>query len=133
MTPNQATVLKILKDQIRLVARPDSGCDDCGEPLLWKVKPGVLEAIAKEIGTKLDDMARENGNLLHNCNHYRKEYEAQIDALNKHPSDGWVRPKPRKVCLECNGRGVDEWGGTCMTCSGDGQEPPFLQRLNGSR
>ncbi len=77
MTPNQATVLQILKDKIRLVARPDSGCDDCGEPLLWKVKPGVLEAIAKELGTKLDDMARENGNLLHNLNYYKSELEGR--------------------------------------------------------
>lgn len=30
-----------------------------------------------------------------------------------------TRPK----CVECNGRGLDEWNGTCLRCGGQGREP----------
>ncbi len=29
----------------------------------------------------------------------------------------------RQRCGGCKGRGVDEWGGTCLTCGGQGREP----------
>lgn len=32
-------------------------------------------------------------------------------------------PDTRPKCGECNGRGVDGWGGTCVLCGGQGREP----------
>jgi len=29
----------------------------------------------------------------------------------------------RPRCSECNGRGTDPWGATCLTCGGQGREP----------
>ena len=29
----------------------------------------------------------------------------------------------RLKCLECDGRGTDEWGGTCIGCGGQGRQP----------
>ena len=29
----------------------------------------------------------------------------------------------RRECALCNGRGLDEWNGTCINCGGQGREP----------
>jgi len=29
----------------------------------------------------------------------------------------------RQKCEQCKGSGVDEWGGTCLTCGGQGRVP----------
>lgn len=29
----------------------------------------------------------------------------------------------REKCSECNGRGIDPWGGTCLRCGGQGRQP----------
>jgi DnaJ-class molecular chaperone len=29
----------------------------------------------------------------------------------------------REICPECDGMGVDPWGGTCLTCGGQGRVP----------
>lgn len=29
----------------------------------------------------------------------------------------------REKCPDCNGRGVDPWGGTCLRCGGQGKVP----------
>ena len=29
----------------------------------------------------------------------------------------------RSKCVLCNGRGLDEWNGTCLNCAGQGREP----------
>jgi len=36
-------MLKILGEEIRLVARQEYNCETCGEPTVWMVKPGTLE------------------------------------------------------------------------------------------
>ena len=29
----------------------------------------------------------------------------------------------RQKCPECDGKGIDPWGGTCIRCGGQGRDP----------
>jgi len=49
-------MLEIFQEKIRLVARRDGDCEDCGESLVWMVKPGTLE---DAIDAALAEMAGE--------------------------------------------------------------------------
>ena len=42
-------VAEILRSDIRLVAHPLSLCEDCGEPMTWKVKDGCIEKMSEKI------------------------------------------------------------------------------------
>lgn len=46
---SESELVEIMHKKLRLVAKPDSGCDVCGEALLWKVKDGCIEEVARTI------------------------------------------------------------------------------------
>jgi len=47
-------MLKILGEEIRLVAKQEHDCETCGEATVWMVKPGTLERAVSRIVTCIE-------------------------------------------------------------------------------
>jgi len=50
----ERSILKILGEEIRLVARQEYNCETCGEPTVWMVKPGTLERAVSRIVASIE-------------------------------------------------------------------------------